>query len=122
MMRMIIAASLLLFAAGQAEASKLYIREFAVYGTGAPLNVSPAQIAKEPGADQAPVDFSGGMARSVAFAATTRFIEIVSDADCSYVVGTGSPTATNANLLLPAKTPKVIGVSPGDKIAVIGNP
>lgn len=83
---------------------------FAVAGEGSPM-------AQEPGVDQTPVTFTTSVA-SAPFAATTRYIVVVADADFHYVVAE-IPTATTDGLPIPAMTPWAIGVTAGHKIAAI---
>lgn len=80
-----------------------------------------AQIPPEPGLDQAPVDFSGGEAKSAAFGPSTSYIWIMCDTQCSFKIGI-NPTATTSNKRLPAGTPLFWGVQPGQKISVIASP
>lgn len=56
--------------------------------------------------------------QSAAFGSTTSFVEVVSDADCHYVVGT-NPTATTNAIKLMAGVSKFFGVEPGQKLAVV---
>ena len=74
-------------------------------------------MAQEPGADQTPLTFST-TAASAAFGAGTTFIGIIASAAFHYVVG-ANPTATTGALKIPADTLIFIGVSAGQKIAVI---
>jgi hypothetical protein len=100
--------------------SKLYITE---YGSLVITACLPAQIAPEPGTDQAPIDFSGGVAQSAAFQNPTNYVRVISDVQCSIKFGT-NPTAANTNKVLPALTPEYFGVPQGQscKISVISNP
>lgn len=107
--------------ATQAQASKLYISEYNTIGN---VIGTTAQIANEPVVvDQAPVDFSGGVASSATFNSQTVFVRIICDVQCSVKFGT-NPTATNANKVLPALTPEYFGTvqNSGLKISVIANP
>lgn len=70
--------------------------------------------------DQTPVAISGASAQSAAFAATTNFIRVETDAICSIAYG-GNPTATVNNFRMAADQVEYFGVNPGDKIAVISN-
>lgn len=97
-----------------AQASKLYIREYRTISTIGP---TIAQIAPEPGADQAPVDFTGGTASSAAFAATTRVVRVWCDVSCSVLFG-AAPTASNVNAPLGAGTPEYFAVIPGQLVSV----
>jgi hypothetical protein len=101
---------------------KLYITEYkSIVPLGGAYVSVVAQIAAEPGVDQSPVDFSGGVASSASFAAATTYIRVVCDAQCSVLFGT-NPTATNSNKMLPALAPEYFGVTPGQKISVVSNP
>jgi hypothetical protein len=55
-------------------------------------------------------------AASAAFGPQTYAILICADTDCHIVVDS-NPTASLASQLLPAKTPLVVTVSPGEKLA-----
>jgi hypothetical protein len=102
---------------------KAWIREYkslvhaAAQSAPGVVNLVTAQVAKEPGADQAPITFSASV-QSASFGADTRFIAIISDAAFHYVVG-DDPVATTNALRVPADTPLYLGVDPGGKIAVI---
>lgn len=92
----------------------LWIREYVNRGVaGAGRGI---QIAQEPGTDQT-VTFSTS-AQSAAFAASTKFICVISDAAFHYVVGS-NPTATTAALKVPANCPMWFGVVAGQKIAAV---
>jgi hypothetical protein len=120
MQRKILAAAILSLFATQAQAAKLYISE---YTNLTAASATVAQAAGEPSTDQSPVDYSGGVASSAAFASTTQFVRVICDTQCSIKFGT-SPTAANTNKVLPALTPEYFGVPPGlsYKISVIANP
>lgn len=110
----------LLLSQGSSFAAKLYISEYVGLGS-APNNDRP-QVAKEPAVvDQAPIDFTGGATPSIAFGASTNYVRIICDVQCSVKFGP-APVATNANKPLAAMTPEYFGVNPGDKISVIVNP
>lgn len=101
--------------------AKLYISEYNTVGNA---HGTTAQIANEPAiVDQAPVDFSGGVASSATLNAGTIFVRVISDVQCSIKFG-ANPTATNTNKVLPALTPEYFGVveNSGLKISVISNP
>lgn len=124
-MQRIYAAAIFALFATQADASKLYIAEYAqvgtaVYASGGSQGV--LEIAQEPSLQQTPVDFSGGVASSVAFGANTKFVRIICDAQCSVKFGPSPQTATNANTPLGALIPEYFGVVPGQIISVISNP
>ncbi len=109
-----------LFLAAPAEAaSKLYISEcknLPVIGT------TVAVFASQPCTDQSVVDYSGGAASSAAFAASTRYVRVVSDSDCSLLFGASPQTAAATNAYLPAKTIEYFGVVPGQIVSVHANP
>lgn len=105
--------------AGPAEASKCYVREYKSISSLGPI---VAQIAPEPGTDQAPIDFSGGAASSAAFASTTKVVRLICDASCSFVFGASPQTATTNNALMGAGTPEYFGVIPGQIVSCRANP
>lgn len=95
--------------------STLWIREYQSLGGAA--GAGAPQVPQEPGIDQTPLTFSTSVA-SAAFAAGTRYIRAISDADFHYVIGT-SPSATTGALKVPAGVWLDIGVEAGQKIAAI---
>lgn len=115
---LLLAAGLLLVPS-MAQASKLYIREYKTISTIGPII---AQIAPEPGVDQAPVDFSSGAAPSAAFASTTHVVRVVCDASCSIVFGPPGTVATTSNAFLAAGIPEYFAVIPSQIISVHSNP
>lgn len=109
-----------LFLAPMAQASSLYIRE---YRSIAIVNSSQAQLAPEPGTDQAPVSFAGGTAASAAFSSTTKVVRLICDAACSILFGpAGSTTAAATNSYLPANTAEYFAVQGGQIVSVHSNP
>ena len=74
----------------------------------------------EPGLAVQKIAIGAGSVQSAAFNAKTTFIAVNVDATCSYSVG-ADPTATAAAMRLPANGTIYLGVTPGDKIAVITN-
>lgn len=102
--------------------AKLYITEFSgglkhVGSTGGDV----AQIeSMATGIDQTPVVIGVGSLQSAAFAATTTYIWISTDAICSIAYG-ANPTATANSRRFPADYTGYFGVNPSDKIAVITN-
>jgi hypothetical protein len=118
--RKLIAAACFALLASNAYAAKLYISEYNSLTLTAGLI---AQAAPEASTDQTPVDYSGGVASSAAFASATSYVRVICDTQCSIKFGT-APTATNANKVLPALTPEYFGVPQGSayKISVIANP
>lgn len=86
----------------------LWIREY--------TRSSALPIPVEPGIDQT-VTFTT-TTQSAAFGAQSAMATIIGSAAFHYVVGS-SPTATTSNLKWPADTPLTIGITSGDKIAVV---
>jgi len=108
------------FLAVPAEAaSKLYISECKNLPQ---IGTTVAVFASQPCTDQAVVDYSGGAASSAAFAATTKYIRVVSDSDCSLLFGASPQTAAATNAYLPAKTIEYFGVVAGQIVSVHANP
>ena len=96
--------------------AKIWITEFVDVGMrGSSIPVMP--IAKMDGSATQVVTFSS-TTQSAALAADTRFVRVVSDADCHIAAGS-SPTATTSDLKLTAGSAEYFGVTPGHKIAVI---
>ena len=100
--------------------STLYVTEF----NQMPITTNgiPDAAMTPPIAEQT-VAIGGTSAPSAAFNPQTTFVRIASDAVCSIAwapIG-GSPTATTANMRLPANAPEYFGVQPGGKLAVISN-
>lgn len=120
-MRKILAACLFLLAASTPSfaASKLYISEYTNVGTS---NGVVAQIASEPAKDQSPLDYSGGVQVSAAFAARTNYVRLLCTSTCSVVFGT-SPTATTSNKIMAAGVAEYFAVPPNQslKVSVISN-
>jgi hypothetical protein len=77
-----------------------------------------AQILPQPSLAVQKISISGASTQSSAFNDRTRAIEIVADGACHIAIG-DDPTAAATTMLLPANTPRIYGVSPGQKIAVI---
>jgi hypothetical protein len=72
-----------------------------------------------PGTVQAVTTATGASAATAtALAVTTVVVRVVSTTDCYLAIGTGTPTASSASLLLPASTPEYFRVSGGDTIKV----
>lgn len=90
----------------------LYIREFQNLARDGDGFKIPAP--REPGVDQT-VDYSVGES-STNLGSTTRFIEISTDADCHYALGT---TATTSSLRLPAGATIFKGVEGGTSISAV---
>lgn len=119
-LRTLAAAFFVLLVTEASAASKLYISEYASVGVATGV---VAQIAAEPSTDQTPVDFSGGVASSSAFASTTSYVRVVCDTQCAVKFGT-APTATTSSKMLPALLPEYFAVPKGSsyKISVIAAP
>ena len=98
--------------------SKLFITEHRSTPRSATGHVM--QVESPGGVDQTPVDFSGGVAQSSAFAATTVYVCLSTTASCSIAFGS-NPTATANNRFLPANFVGYFGVNGGDKVSVIAN-
>ena len=65
------------------------------------------------------VSIAATSAKSAAFGGITQTIRIVADVDCFYLIG-ADPTASSSNgSELPAGVVEIVGVKPGQKIAVI---
>lgn len=114
-------AFLLVLGAGMAHAaSTCNVKEYKDVGHS--LNGEALQIGQEPPvADQSPVDFTSGEAKSAAFNSATRYVEIICNAQASYLVGS-SPTATANNSWVPSGVSKFFGVTAGHKISFITKP
>lgn len=56
--------------------------------------------------------------QSGAFPGWANFAEIIADAATHYVIATGTPTADQGDMLLPANTSKFVGVRSSQKISV----
>lgn len=99
----------------------LYIREYQTIAAPGP-DFNGMQAGMEPGLDQAPLVFGGGVQLSSAFAVGTRVVRLHTDAICSILFGT-APTATTANARMAANQTEFFGVQPGAnlKVSVIVN-
>lgn len=108
--------------------SKLYVTEYIAaalpypYGgsTSNPYQNFPLDAAQEPEIITQVLDFTSGMATSVAFNARTRFVRLNCDAVCSVAFGP-NPTATTDSQRMSSNQTEYKGVNPGDKVAVIAN-
>ncbi len=100
--------------------AKLYIREYQRIGKG--FNGHQIPAGEEPGTDQLAVAIGGGSLQSAAFADSTAFVGLTTDAICSVVFGT-NPTATTNGWRMGAGATQFFAVSPGSamKVAVISN-
>ena len=92
----------------------LYVKEYAHLPQ---IGTMKGTMASEPGVDQAPVNFAGAGASSAAFAATTKYIRVVSDTTCFVVFGPTPQAATSNNALLPANIIEYYAVVAGQVIS-----
>lgn len=97
--------------------SKLYITEYRNVGLRID-RVIPVEREGDEVIRRSPLDFSGGKVTSLAFAATTKLVEIWSDVNCLYAVGS-APDATVAGTPMTAQSPKQFTVLDGNKISVV---
>lgn len=95
-----------------------YITEYRRQPKDGVSNVLPA--GNEPGLAVQRIAIGAGSVQSAAFNAGTTFIAVNVDATCSYAVGS-NPTADATKMRIPANATIYLGVTPGDKIAVITN-
>lgn len=49
----------------------------------------------------------------------TRYVRLYATQDCHVTSGSGTPTASTANLFLPAGQPEYFKVNPGERVAAI---
>lgn len=73
---------------------------------------------KEPSSANQQVSITAGSLQSAAFADTTRFVRVHTDAACRVQFGT-NPTAAATSKRMSAGQTEFFGVTPGMKIAVI---
>jgi hypothetical protein len=66
------------------------------------------------------VTSSGTSVQSAAISDNIFYIRVAADADCHLEIGV-SPTATTSSIYLPADDYEYFKISPGEKVAVIGN-
>lgn len=118
--RALCAALLLACFASSAHAAKCSVREYTNIGL---TNGYQTQNAVEPGTDQPPIDFSGGVASSAAFAASTAFVRLICDTQAAFVFG-ASPTATTNNSFIAVGIPEYFNVPKGAsfKVSVVSRP
>jgi len=95
----------------------LYITEFQYMENANDIGGVP-QIARLPGTTQV-VTFTTSSVQSNAFAETTRFVRIISDAPAAIAYGS-NPTATTSSMKISANVAEYFGVTRGQKLAVIG--
>lgn len=102
--------------------AKFYITEFADVCRLPNSGAMPFGNLVSSGADQTPV-VVGSEAKSAAFAATTKFIRVHTDAICSIAYSpTAAPVAaTTANARMAANSTEYFAVNAGDKLSVIAN-
>lgn len=105
-----------------AMATQMSVTEFLNVGNAGTNFQNPAEIAMTPPVvDQGSVSFGGGATQSAAFNASTRYVRLLCDVQCSVAFG-ANPTATTSNMVLPAGLPEYFGVIAGQKVSVIANP
>jgi len=75
------------------------------------------QVAKLPSVAAQVVTFTTS-AQSAALNPRTRFVRIISDANCHALAG-ANPTATTSNMRIVADAAEYFAVEPGQKIAVV---
>lgn len=97
--------------------AKLWITEYSGLGSDAGGMAAPF-AAHPPVAVQTPITITSTSAQSTAFAATTRYVRLRSDAACHFAVA-ANPTATTDHTPLDANAAEYFGVPEGQKIAVI---
>jgi len=90
--------------------AKLWITELA-YMPGM------SQVAQLPPIAEQVVTFTT-TTQSAAANHSTRFVRVISDADCHIAVG-ANPTATTSNMKLISGQAEYFGVTPGHKIAAV---
>jgi len=66
------------------------------------------------------VTSSGTSVQSAAISDNIFYIRVAADADCHLEIGV-NPTATTSSIYLPADDYEYFKISPGEKVAVIGN-
>ena len=97
--------------------AKLFITEFQYLENANDIGGVP-QAARLPGTTQV-VTYTTASVQSAVFAATTRFVRLASDAPCCLAYGS-NPTATTSGMRLPSEAVEYFGVTPGQRLAVIG--
>jgi hypothetical protein len=98
--------------------AKLYITEFA--GQDLDMRGGLMPVALTPSVADQVLAIGGTSVQSAAFNAATGFVRLATDAVCSVKFGS-APTATVNTMRLAADSVEYLGVSPGDKVAVISN-
>jgi hypothetical protein len=97
--------------------AKLYVTEFQFLENANDIGGVP-QAARLPGTTNV-VTFTTSSVQSAVFGANTRFVRVVSDVAACLAYGS-NPTATTSGLRLAAESPEYFGVTPGQRLAVIG--
>lgn len=97
--------------------AKLHISEFVALAPDGAAFPAVMQLPQLPPVAQQTVTFTTST-QSSALNASTRFVRVISDADCHIEVG-ANPTATTSSLKLMSGSAEYFGVTPGHKIAVI---
>lgn len=97
--------------------AKLFITEFQYLENSNDIGGVP-QAARLPGTTQV-VTYTTSSVQSAVFAATTRFVRVTSDSACCLAYGS-NPTATTSGMRLPFDSVEYFGVTPGQRLAVIG--
>lgn len=98
--------------------STLYVTEYP--GIETLLNGTAQVVVGPPIAEQV-VTISGTSTQTAAFSAVTRIVRLQPDSICSLKVGGTNPVATTSSQRHVAGSTEYIGVTPGDKLAVITN-
>lgn len=98
--------------------ASLYISEFP-HGVSTDGTMKPEFLPQPSLVDQK-LTIGAGSVQSAAFSGTTRFVLLQADAVCSILFG-ANPTASAANMRVPAGVYIIFGVAPGEIVAVITN-
>lgn len=99
-------------------ASRLYVAEF--QSLAATEQSDSVTILPQPPTAEQVVDYSAGVAASLAFRSDTNFVEISTDSICSIAFG-AAPVATVNTQRLNANERRTFGVKPGSKVSAITN-
>jgi len=97
--------------------AKLYVTEFQFLENANDIGGVP-QAARLPGTTNV-VTFTTSSVQSAVFGANTRFVRVASDGPACLAYGT-NPTATTSGMFLSANATEYFGVTPGQRLAVIG--
>lgn len=95
---------------------KIYISEFSNVASDQIAIGSLPMVSLPPLAEQA-ITF-GTTTQSLDFNASTKYVRVLSDADCHIVVG-ANPTATTSSLRLSSGSAEYFSVTPGQKLAAV---